>query len=80
MAGLMFFHDLSPAIGLDETRTLTILQQGDGELPPDGFAFLELYCVDPGCDCRGLRADGGRARPRPHSPAGPSSAARKSAP
>lgn len=51
MDGMMLFPDLFPEIGIDETRTLTVIQ-GDGELPPDGYGFLELYCVDPRCDCR----------------------------
>ncbi len=44
-----FYADFSD-IAAKETRVLTILQPGD--LPVGQYAFIELYCDDPGCDCR----------------------------
>ena len=39
-----------PGLGEQETRVATILE--DGDLPEGEYAFLELYCDEPGCDCR----------------------------
>lgn len=47
---MLFFHQLFPEIGISETRTASILV--DGELAADSYAFLECYCVERGCDCR----------------------------
>lgn len=33
-----------------QARTVTI--SGDPSLPDGEYTFLELYCLDPGCDCR----------------------------
>jgi hypothetical protein len=33
-----------------ETRTATV--EGDGDVPPGTYAFLELFCPDVSCDCR----------------------------
>jgi hypothetical protein len=51
MKGMMSFLHLFPEIGPRETRTATI-SGGDRSLPDDSYGFLELYCVDPDCDCR----------------------------
>ena len=45
-----FVHQF-PDIGYRETRVLN-LRAPHGDLPPDEYGFLELYCVDPTCDCR----------------------------
>ncbi len=50
MSGLMFFHQLIPTIGLKETRSVTVFERGS--LPDRSFGFVELYCIDPECDCR----------------------------
>jgi hypothetical protein len=49
--GLMPFHQIIPDVGIRETRTVHVLQ-GQPGLPADDYAFMELYCVDPKCDCR----------------------------
>lgn len=51
MKGMMAFYQLFPGIGLRETRTATIFGR-DKSLPDDSYGFIELYCVDPDCDCR----------------------------
>lgn len=51
MKGMMSFLHLFPEIGPRETRTATI-SGGDRSLPDDSYGFIELYCVDPDCDCR----------------------------
>jgi hypothetical protein len=44
------FHDRFPDLAERETRTLTVLD--DPDLPLDTYALIELYCDEPGCDCR----------------------------
>jgi hypothetical protein len=46
------FHDLFPAVAERETRTLTILPGSNTGLPAGHYAFLEMFCDEPGCDCR----------------------------
>lgn len=47
------FVDKFPKLGQKETRVITVLQKGDDDsLPPDQYAFAELYCTEKGCDCR----------------------------
>jgi hypothetical protein len=41
-----------PEIAKSETRTLTILHEGDYDLPAGSYGFLEMFCNEPGCDCR----------------------------
>jgi hypothetical protein len=35
-----------------ETRVITVLPGRSDDLPPDAYAFRELYCNERGCDCR----------------------------
>jgi hypothetical protein len=51
MKGMMVFYQLFPEIGLKETRTAAVFGR-DSSLPDDSYGFIELYCVDPACDCR----------------------------
>jgi len=44
------FHDFYPEIAERETRSATVLNAAD--LPGGEYAFVELYCTDPKCDCR----------------------------
>jgi len=44
------FHDFYPELAEAETRT--IIADDNSDLPPDQYAFMELYCDDPDCDCR----------------------------
>jgi len=46
------FHELYPEIAEKETRTITVLQDSDVGLPPGEYGFLEMFCNEPGCDCR----------------------------
>jgi len=46
------FHDLFPAVAERETRTLTILPRANAGLPAGDYGFLEMFCDEPGCDCR----------------------------
>ena len=46
------FHDLFPKIAEPETRTVTVPKDSNIALPPASYAFLEMFCNEPGCDCR----------------------------
>ena len=46
------FHEYFPEIAERETRTITLLENSGLELPPGQYSLLELYCDEPGCDCR----------------------------
>jgi hypothetical protein len=48
--GMVPFVHLFPQQGGVETRTLII--RGDSTVPDGEYGLLELYCVEPGCDCR----------------------------
>lgn len=45
------FHAVFPRLALRETRNLTF-PKGRPGLPADLYGLIELYCVEPGCDCR----------------------------
>jgi len=51
LEAMLPFHELFPEIGLSETRSARVLQK-DEKLPADSYGFVELFCVDPKCDCR----------------------------
>ena len=44
------FMERFPEVGARETRSVTVTQRQD--LPDGEYGFLELYCDEPGCDCR----------------------------
>ena len=44
------FYEKFPELTVKETRVLTVLNLPG--LPPDEYGLLELYCDEPGCDCR----------------------------
>lgn len=46
------FHERFPKVAEGETRTLTIAPWSNVRLPPRDYTFLEMYCDEPGCDCR----------------------------
>ncbi len=46
------FHSRFPDIAERETRSVTLLRKSDFNLPPAQYTFLEMYCDEPGCDCR----------------------------
>lgn len=49
------FLDRFPVLGARETRTVTVFARPD--LPRGDYGFLELYCDEPGCDCRRVMID-----------------------
>jgi hypothetical protein len=44
------FMEKFPALAARETRSLLV--RGREDLPDGDYGFLELYCDEPGCDCR----------------------------
>lgn len=48
----VLFHDHLPVIAERETRTVVIMPNSNCGLPPGEYAFLEMFCDEPGCDCR----------------------------
>ena len=46
------FHDFFPELAERETRTLTVLPGADLGVPPGEYGLLEMFCDEPGCDCR----------------------------
>ncbi len=46
------FHNRFPEIAECETRAITLLTDNNLNLPPDSYAFVEMFCNEPGCDCR----------------------------
>jgi hypothetical protein len=46
------FHSRFPEIAERETRTIMVLRDSTQGLPVDQYGLLELYCDEPGCDCR----------------------------
>lgn len=46
------FHDLLPEMAERETRGIIIPPGAEQGLPPGNYAFVELFCDEPGCDCR----------------------------
>jgi hypothetical protein len=48
--GMVMLWSLFPELAERETRTVWL--PAGNPLPSDTYALVELYCVDPGCDCR----------------------------
>jgi hypothetical protein len=46
------FHEYCPEIAEKETRSITILEDASWKLPTADYGFVEMFCNDPGCDCR----------------------------
>jgi hypothetical protein len=46
------FYEYFPEIAKSETRSVTILRESDYDLPAGSYGFLEMFCNEPGCDCR----------------------------
>ncbi len=51
LANMSPFFSRFPDVAARETRVITLAHPQRG-LPAGSFGFLELYCVDPKCDCR----------------------------
>ncbi|MFO8056066.1 MAG: hypothetical protein R6V10_02070 [bacterium] len=47
----VMFNEYFPETGAQETRNLIILEESKG-LPADTYTLFEMYCNEPGCDCR----------------------------
>jgi hypothetical protein len=47
-----FFHSRLPKVAERETRSVTLFDHSEFNLPPADYAFLEMFCDEPGCDCR----------------------------
>ncbi len=46
------FYDLFPDMAGKETRTITVFgHRSKTGLPPGEYAFCEMFCNEPGCDC-----------------------------
>ncbi len=48
----IIFHQLFPELAKAETRSMTITPTARLGVPPGEYNFIELYCNEPGCDCR----------------------------
>ncbi|MCP4691425.1 MAG: hypothetical protein GY859_25500 [Desulfobacterales bacterium] len=46
------FYSLFPEIAEKETRTVSVFDSTDFNLPQAHYSFLEMFCDEPGCDCR----------------------------
>ena len=46
------FFEFFPNVAKEETRVITILDGPPWKLPPADYPFLEMFCNEPGCDCR----------------------------
>ncbi|RMH53511.1 MAG: hypothetical protein D6685_15650 [Bacteroidetes bacterium] len=46
------FHEFFPEIAERETRIVTLFGASPYRLPPGQYALFEMYCDEPGCDCR----------------------------
>lgn len=46
------FHDLFPELAEAETLTAQIPPDSGFDLPEGKYSFYELFCDEPGCDCR----------------------------
>ena len=49
------FMERFPEVGARETRSVTVPKRQD--LPEGEYGFVELYCDEPGCDCRRVMID-----------------------
>lgn len=45
------FHDLHPEVAEAETRSVYVTER-QGGLPSGWYPFKEMFCDEPGCDCR----------------------------
>ena len=46
------FHEFCPEVARRETRTITVPPGSDCDVPPTDYGFVEMFCDEPGCDCR----------------------------
>jgi len=48
----VLFHEFFPETAERETRSITVFPGSPIRLPPAHYGFLDMYCDEPGCDCR----------------------------
>jgi hypothetical protein len=48
----VLFHKHFPEIADRETRTIMVPPGAKSRLPPGEYALCEMFCDEPGCDCR----------------------------
>lgn len=46
------FYSRFPEIAKCETRAVTVIDSSSWGLPPASYSFHEMFCDEPGCDCR----------------------------
>jgi hypothetical protein len=46
------FHFRFPELAERETRNIKTFSEIISGLPADDYGFVELFCDEPGCDCR----------------------------
>ncbi len=46
------FHLPFPEVARLETRAIILFDTNSFGLPPDTYGLVDLYCEEPGCDCR----------------------------
>ena len=46
------FGDLLPELAEQETRSITVMDGSNWGLPLGEYSFIEMFCDEPGCDCR----------------------------
>ena len=46
------FYEYYPEVAIRETRTITVFDSSEHNLPKGSYSFIEMFCDDPGCDCR----------------------------
>ena len=46
------FQELFPEVARSETRSVIVSPGANPGLPPAEYKFFEMYCDEPGCDCR----------------------------
>lgn len=46
------FYNRFPEIAKRETRAVTVIDSLSFNLPPGTYSFHEMFCDEPGCDCR----------------------------
>lgn len=46
------FHDFFPECAERETRTIIVLPEANLGVPAGEYGLLEMFCDEPGCDCR----------------------------
>ncbi len=46
------FYSLCPTVAENETRVVIVPPGIESDIPAGEYAFCEMFCDEPGCDCR----------------------------